>query len=124
MAQENANVLAAAIHVKAVPGGGPLNAVAATGIDLATLKFVLTVNAIAWRFYLNEAIADDVLVVSGLSGPGVSGDPVPLSWRRIAGDATQRGFEILTPAGQNPAISFSVQFWRIPTIGPSVPFTP
>jgi len=135
MAQENANVLVATLYAKAAPNTtAPLRCVAATGIDLATLQR-LAGDSI-YRFLLNEAISDDVLSVS-ISGapvviPNVSPVSIGTNWRRVPGDTTQRAFEVLIGSVSLPmpppvtyfSDAFAIQFWRIPSIGPAVPFAP
>lgn len=123
MAQENANVLQAGMHVEAVGPNSVREVVAATGIDLSSLSVVVTPNnTVLLRFLLNEPIADDVLLVSTASRPSDPlGPPLSVSWQRTAGDTTQRAFEVLVPAPATP-LGFSIQFWRIPSIGPSVSF--
>lgn len=116
MAQENANVLQAALHADQDPGPA-LRCVAATGIDLATLQFFTGPDF--YRFSLVDPIADSELVVSLAGGVDANGNPREIGWRRVAGDTTQRAFEVVSAIG---ALRWSIQFWRVPPIGPSAPF--
>jgi len=118
VAQENANVLHAGLQtVVQPPGNHPFAAVAATGIDLSTLRLIAPG---VFRFSLVVAIADTELLVTMASGPDLGSFTRDANWRRVAGDTTQRAFEVLTEG----EIPWSIAFWRIPPIGPVVPFTP
>lgn len=116
MAQENANVLHAALHADQDPGP-ELRCVAATGVDLATLQFIAP-NV--YRFSLVEAIADPELVVSLAAGLDDDGGARAIGWRRAPGDLTLRVFDVLPE--NNLPLRWSIEFWRVPPCGPSAPF--
>jgi len=128
MAQENANICHAAIAFKndfnATNTGQRLEVVAATGIDLASVKRRTDVEdvAIVYEFDLVEAIADDDLIIlTGLgpikpnsegSAPGGVPVPttVPIQVQRAIGDTTQRRFWVLLLVTD---LNCAVQFNRI-----------
>jgi hypothetical protein len=133
MAQENENVLHAALHCVSTtpaptpPDLAPVFVVASTGVEVASLT---RPSALIFRFMLNEAIADEELTVSMAvdDGEGLTGTIA--NWRRVAGDLTQRHFEveagalvlIMPPPSPASPVNFCIQFWRIPKAGPPIAF--
>lgn len=129
MAQENANVLRAALHcvVEGDPAAvGIVRVVASTGVDLASL---LQPVAGHFQFTLLDGIPDEELIVSIADGvrPGVAPSAIESRWARVAGDPDLRTFEVqlLDTTGLNIRnYPFAIEFWQIPPIGPSVAFPP
>jgi hypothetical protein len=83
MAQENANILHAAIRIKAITGDDPATdppqIIAETGIEVASVKLRQDLAAIGVNVYevdLVTGIDDSELVCSWISGVAVGPDPV------------------------------------------------
>jgi hypothetical protein len=114
MAQENANVVHAAIAISndfgpgVAPNAHVVAVRAATGIDLASVKrrTDLAFAPVVYEFDLVEAIADEdliLLVGIGPIKPNTTGTPagqpspstLPPNVQRAVGDTTQRRFWIL-----------------------------
>ena len=127
MAQENANICHAAIAFKndfaAGQDGHRLEVVAATGIELASVKRRTDVPGtnIAYEFDLTEAIADeDLIILTGMGPikPNSDGTPagtvlpstLPINVQRAIGDTTQRRFWVLLISTD---VNCYVQFNRI-----------
>jgi len=123
MAQEHADTLHAAIAFEAFedpPGTPRTRVVAATGIDLASVRRWPGNNpalpgALLYAFDLVEAISDAALVILQGMGP-MPGNP-PISndnARRAIGDTTQRRFWVWLR--ENLDHNLWIEFHRIPTI--------
>lgn len=122
MAQENANILHAALHVAPVGAApGTPAVVASTGIDLESLGHPFPGR---FEFSLVDGIADSELSITFSIG-NVGGGSV-LVWNRDLTDPTLRRFnvQILVGGGPSDFADFCIEFHRIAQAIEPIPFPP